>query len=175
MRSRIKLGIYLAGALPFVTYASCSTNVPADFAEPSSPTVVSTDEVLVRFRNLAPVDAVDVEFYATNEPLETVPDDLFHEEHLVTASIGIAGTGIIQPFHEDAVTFPCTIDLTVGTAGGRFAHNETGEAAGVGTIRWAQEEPLGLCGRVVSFEFFAQGEGFGTTLTVSGSVAQSGD
>ena len=142
---------------------------------PSSPTIVSPDEVLIRFRNLAPVDAVDVEFYATNEALEALPDDLFQDEHRVTASIGIAGTGIIQPFREDAITFPCTADLTVGTAGGHFADNETGEAAGAGTARWAQELPLGLCGRVVTFEFFAQGEGFSTTLTVSGSTAQSGD
>ena len=175
MRSRIRLWMCLSSALPMAAYAGCSTNVPAEIAASPTPMTVAADQVLIRFRNLAPIDAVDVEFYATNESLEAVPDDLFQEEHRLTASIGIAGTGIIQPFHEDAITFPCTGDLTVGTSGGRFSHNETGEAAGAGTSRWAQEAPLGLCGRVVTFEFFARGEGFGTTLTVSGSVAQSGD
>ena len=175
MRSWGTLWMSLGGALPLIAQSGCSTTVPADDATPSSPPIVAMDEVFIRFRNLAPVEAVDVEFYATNEPLSAVPGDLFQEDHRVTTSIGIAGTGIIQPFHEDAISFPCTADLTVGTAGGRFAHNETGEAAGVGAMRWAQEEPLGLCGRIVTFEFFAQGEGFGTTLTVSGSVAQPGD
>jgi len=125
------------------------------------------DAVIVRFRNLTLSDAVNVEFYATNDPLETIPDDLFAPENLVTASIGVAGTGIVQPRTEDAIAFPCTADLTLGTAGGSFADNESGEPRGLGNPRWAQEGPLALCGAVVTFQFSGSGTNFTTILTIS--------
>ena len=116
-----------------VTLAGCATEIEVGQTPPITVESVAPEEVLVRFRNFAESEAVNVEFYATNEPLETVPDDLFQEDYKVTNSIGVAGTGIVQPLRADAITFPCTESLTLGTTGGSFSDNETGEARGVGT------------------------------------------
>lgn len=124
------------------------------------------DTVAIRFRNLTADEAVDVEFHATNESLQDLPDDLFVAENLVTTSVGVAGTGIIQPWQQDAIEFPCTANLTIGTRGGSFTDSESGEPRGVGTPRWAQEGPLGLCGAVVTFDFIGDGVEFTTVLGI---------
>lgn len=121
------------------------------------------DVVTLRFRNSTFDEAVDIEFYATNEPLANIPDDLFVPENLFTASLGVAGTGIVTPLREDVITFPCSVDLTIGTLGGRFLDNETGELRGQGMRRWLEERPLGLCGAIVTFEY-AGDEGVFTTI-----------
>ena len=134
-------------------------------AEDPTPSVTERpdDVVTLRFRNSTLDEAVDVEFYATNEPLANIPDDLFVPQNLVTASLGVAGTGIVTPLREDLITFPCSLDLTIGTLGGRFLDNETGEARGQGVRRWLEERPLGLCGTVVTFEY-AGDDGVFTTI-----------
>ena len=77
--------------------------------------------------NLSPTEAVDVQFHATNDPLTVLPDDLFVEATATSTGIGVAGTGIIQPLDGDLITFPCTADLSLGTAGAIF--NGANEAA----------------------------------------------
>ncbi len=66
----------------------------------------------------------------------------------------------------DSIDFPCTEGLSIGTLGGIFLDNDSGEQRGVGTARWAQEGPLALCGSVVAFEFAGNSDEFTTTLTV---------
>lgn len=127
---------------------------------------VAADEVLIRFRNFSPIDAVNVEFFATNEALATVPDDLFVDDHRTNANIGVAGTGILEPAHSDAIVFPCTEDLVIGTTGGTFIDNDTGEVRGTGDRRWAQAKAIGLCGRAVTFEFAPDDQGFITRMTI---------
>jgi hypothetical protein len=152
-------------ALVLFSGAGCSLDWPS-VEEPTADqqNVLSPDEVLVRFRNHLTSEAVDVQFYATNEPLGMVPDDLFVEANLVTRSIGLAGRGIIEPRTQDAITFPCTSNLTIGTLGGAFADAETGDALGQGVPRWAQEEPLGLCGTEIAFEFMPGTDGYITRI-----------
>lgn len=144
----------------------CTMNVPSDPGQPPDPGRVSPAEVLVRFQNYAESDAVDVEFFAANDSLVDLPADLFQEIHHVTASVGIAGTGIIQPQRSDAITFPCTSELVLGSAGGSFFDNETGEPRGAGAARWVREGPLALCGHAVTFEFRPNEEGFDTFVRV---------
>ena len=127
---------------------------------------VRPNEVLVRFINRTLNEAVDVQFHATNEPLESLPDDLFVEENLLRRGIGLAGSGILGPRQGDQITFPCTADLTIGTAGGQFLDAETGDERGVGQPRWVQESPLGLCGFVVTIEFFTTDRDFGTRIAL---------
>lgn len=127
---------------------------------------VTAGEVLIRFRNFSPIDAVNVEFFATNETLGTVPDDLFVEDYRTNANIGVAGTGILEPAHSDAIVLPCTEDLVIGTTGGTFSDNDTGEVRGTGDRRWAQAKALGLCGRAVTFEFAPDNAGFITRITI---------
>jgi hypothetical protein len=154
--------VLLAGLVAFA--AGCSFELVDDVPLQGEPQIAgdaapSEGVVTVRFRNPLDREAVDVEFYATNEPLDALPDDLFVGEYLVTASVGVAGTGIIQPLKQDVIQFPCTEVLTIGTGGGHFIDHETGEVLGSGTPRWLQEGPLALCGGVVTFEFsVADGE-----------------
>ena len=127
---------------------------------------VTADEVLIRFRNFSLVDAVNVEFFATNETLATVPDDLFVDDHRTNASIGVAGTGLLEPAHSDAIVFLCTEDLVIGTTGGTFIDNDTGEVRGTGDRRWVQAKAIGLCGRTVTFEFAPDDVAFLTRMTI---------
>ena len=160
----IRVPVYMVAVA--ITLAGCGTEVAVDQTPITALESVAPEEVLVQFRNYAEAEAVNVEFYATNEPLETVPEQLFHEANRVTNSIGVAGTGIVQPLRVDAITFPCTENLTLGTTGGTFSDNETGEVRGAGTRRWVQEGPLALCGHVVTFEFRPDGERFVTIAKI---------
>lgn len=109
--------------------------------------------VTVRFVNLTDTAAVDVQFHVSNETIESVPDDLFVDENLVTRSIGLAGSGIIAPRATDAIQIPCAPDLTLGSLGGVFAEAESGDVFGTGQPRWVTEDPVGFCGLQVTFEF----------------------
>ncbi len=166
------LGIGLAGGLA-AAVAGCSVEMMADMpllggGTQTAEDMVAEDMVMIGFRNLAISEAVDVEFYATNEPLENLPDDLFVAENLVTANLGVAGTGIVEPWRQDVIEFPCTSSLTVGTRGGNFMDSESGEPRGTGSARWAQEGPVGLCGSIVTFEFSGSDGDFTTTLKIGG-------
>lgn len=165
--NRLGFSCHVALLTAATAFGGCSAQMATDQTPTSQEEPITPDEVLVRFRNLARLEAVDVEFYASNEPLTVLPDGLFQEVNRVTANIGVAGTGIVQPSRADAIAFKCTEHLTMGTTGGSFRDNETGQARGIGTMRWVQEGPLGLCGRVVTFEFRADGEGFLTLVLVS--------
>lgn len=166
-RFRLSAVTGLVGGLA-AAVVGCSLDMTAGMLPPGDGTQVADDMVRIRFKNLTIREAVDVEFYATNKPLENLPVDLFVAESLLTENIGVAGTGIIQPWRQDVIELPCTIDLTIGTRGGSFIDNESGEPRGVGTARWAQEGPLGLCGSTVTFEFSGREGDFTTTLTVGG-------
>ena len=130
----------------------------------SSP--LGSDEVLVRFRNFADTEAVNVEFYSATGPLATLPDDLFVEENLVTVDIGVAGTGILEPFDTDSLLLPCGSELIIGTTGGTFSDNGSGEVRGTGDARWIQASAVGFCGREVVFDYIGVADGFLTQLTV---------
>jgi len=125
-----------------------------------------SDVITIRFRNLTAREAVNVEFHATNSELAVVPDDLFTPANLINASVGVAGTGIVQPVNVDIIEYRCTDTLTIGTAGGEFLDNESGEFRGRGAPRWLQEGPLALCGSVVTFEFLGDGGSFMTVVSV---------
>jgi hypothetical protein len=120
--------------------------------------------VTIAFRNLATTDAVDVEFYTTMTRPENLPDGLFIEENAVTASLGVAGTGLLVPGSTDVLEIPCNDNLIVGTAGGEFLDNETGETTGRGEPRWLEATSTGLCGAIVGFTFDISGDTFITTV-----------
>ncbi len=172
VKGRFRLVLVAALFCELCAGIRCTVEVTPDFLQDSDAVQARTgdppadDVVRIRFRNFTADEAVDVEFHATNNKLTNLPTDLFVSDHHVTASVGVAGTGIIEPRHEDVIEFPCTPNLTIGTSGGRFVDHETGEARGVGVPRWAQEGPLELCGAVVTFEFAGDGTGFSTFITI---------
>ena len=162
------LAVVLAGG------AGCSTDFLVgqplgELPNPSEPGGGSVEvgpTVTVRFVNLSLNAGVDVAFYATNEAVEVLPDDLFVETFAVSSGIGFVGLGILGPGGTDSIDFPCSETLTLGTTGGVFLDNETGEVVGEGTPRWVQEGPVGLCGFAVTFSYVPNGDSFETVLTV---------
>lgn len=122
--------------------------------------------VTIRFENATTMAAVDVEFYATNDEIDTLPDDLFVSGNLFKENIGVAGSGLIQPLMFDQIEFPCTNDLVIGTTGGTFLDNESGEDLGTGTQIVAQETLLGLCGGTVTLLYFREGSEYRTRLLI---------
>ena len=88
------------------------------------------------------------------------------DENRTSANIGVAGTGILQPLHTDEILFPCTADLVIGTTGGTFIDNDTGEVRGNGEMRWVQDAAVGLCGRSVTIGFGPVEDGFITRVSI---------
>lgn len=125
-----------------------------------------SDSVTVVFRNRTEADAVDVQFHASNAVLANVSSELFVDANKVVSSIGVAGTGIIEPGEADVISLPCADDLSIGTSGGRFLDNETGAVRGQGVARWVQERPLDLCGAVVRVDFSENGASFETSIRI---------
>jgi hypothetical protein len=152
----------------WVAVAGVGCSLDFDPGEPAvDDETLAEDVVMVSFWNRTVTEAVDVQFHAANELLDTLPDDLFVDANRVTRSIGLAGRGILEPGMLDSISFPCTDDLTLGTMGGEFSDAETGDERGVGAPRWAQAEPLGLCGSVVTIEFYREGDEYMTRLSLS--------
>lgn len=149
----------LAGAL--LPGCGESPTVPDD-GDPTAP-----DTVLVVFRNLSITDAVQVNFYAALDPLSNLPDDLFVPANLNTAGVGVAGTGIVQPAQFDFLRdFPCTDDLVIGTSGGQFLDNDTGEVRGTSAARWVEASSVGFCGAAVTFTFSVEDGEFRTSIAI---------
>ena len=162
-------GKQTAGILSAILVFTCGCTIsvmPDTGPAPSGGGAVGGDgpdaTVTVRFRNLTTSDAVDVEFFATNEPVDNLPDDLFLDSNSVTASIGLAGSGLIGPGQEDEIEFPCTEDLVLGTLGGTFLDDESGDPQGTGDQRWSEEGPQFSCGATIVFEYSKVG---GTPVT----------
>jgi hypothetical protein len=134
----------------------------------TNPPATDDSEVRVRFRNETTA-AVETQFYATNEPVATIPDDLFVPANLVTvtadAGIGVAGRGLLTPNSSDSINLPCTENLLLGTTGGRFQDAEQGTDLGQGPRRWLQAGAVFDCGATITFTYKQEGDGF--TVAVS--------
>lgn len=173
-RSSLNVSLGLLGAfvslllIPACSFELLATgDLPADTIMPPVDDDPGTaNKVTVRFINLTEDQAVDVEFYVEQEPIDNIPDDLFVAGNLITRSIGVAGSGLVPPRTADEISLDCNPDLIFGTRGGRFLDAESGDLVGEGEPRWVQEGPLGLCGTVVAIEFFRDGSGFRTGITV---------
>jgi len=113
---------------------------------------VASENVLVAFVNLTTVD-VDTEFYATNEPLDDKQTDLFVPGNRIQVGIGVAGTGILLSGTEDAIEFPCTPDLVLGTTGGTFKDPDLGTALGMGDARILSVGLIFDCGDAMTFTY----------------------
>jgi len=130
-------------------------------------------QISIGFRNFATTEAVRLEFYLSIGPLDALPGDLFVVENLIGGDnqidgqgIGVANQAIIGPRQQDWISVACDQELTVGTTGGTFLDEESGELRGVGTMRWAQEGAQFACGAVIVFEYAPDGDRFTTTLLI---------
>lgn len=175
-RSSLNVSLGLLGAfvsvllVPGCSFELLATgDLPADTSTPpiDDEESNSSNKVTIRFINLTEDQAVDVEFYVEEEPIDRIPDELFVAANLIRRSIGVAGSGLIPPGRADEISLDCNPDLVFGTRGGRFLDAESGDLVGEGEPRWVQEGPLGLCGTVVAIEFFRDGNEFKTGITVA--------
>lgn len=166
MRMRLA-GLLGSTAIPLIL-CGCGTIAPPEDLTAGSinPGLGGADQVVVRFVNLTQGEAVDVEFFASPTTLGVLPDDLFQESNRLVTSIGVAGTGIVEPQTQDAIALPCVDGMVLGTRGGRFVEVESGEPRGTGVPRWLAQAPLGLCGGMVSFEFGKVGDSFTTVVRI---------
>ena len=112
----------------------------------------SLDSVRVEFRNLS-TTAVDTQFYTTEDPTALLPDDLLVPDNLRQSGIGVAGTGILGPFHIDQVELSCSENLVLGTAGGEFLDADLGTVLGQGPVRFMQTGFQFDCGVTLVFEY----------------------
>jgi hypothetical protein len=101
---------------------------------------------------------VEAEVFVSTNALENPTEDLFVSENEFTDMVGIAATGLLAPLSSDDVEIPCTADLVVGTAGGRFLDNETGELLGTGTQRVLQQGLVFDCGARVTLLYRSEGD-----------------
>jgi hypothetical protein len=170
---RMVLRLAIAGT---AALAGCAARFEAPGSESTAnrnspvtnPPATDDSMVRVRFRNETTA-VVETQFYATNESVATIPDDLFVPANLVTVTedggIGVAGSGLLPPGTSDAIDFPCTDNLLLGTTGGRFQDAERGTDLGEGPRRWLEEGAVFDCGATITFTYKEEGDGF--TVAVS--------
>ena len=108
--------------------------------------------VRIVLRNASPA-AVETQFYATDEPLAKLPDDLLVSTNLVLSGIGVGGTGLLPPLSTDELELACSDTLTLGTAGGQFVEADLGTPLGKGEIRFMQAGYQFDCGATIIVEY----------------------
>ncbi len=140
-------------------------NSASSNANRNSDSAPGDDEVRVVFRNFS-TEAVNVQFYATNSALTSLPDDLFVDANLVTVSIGLAGSALLGPAQMDTIFFECTDNLVIGTGGGAFLDDESGEMVGQGPQRYARQGPQFSCGASIVYTYDEDGSEFTVTQSI---------
>jgi hypothetical protein len=124
-------------------------NQEADSPEELQP---GLDQVVIRFLNSSDVD-VDTEFYATNQPLDDPPTELFAAEYRVQVGIGAFGSGVVLSGQADEIVFPCTDTTVLGTAGGKYRDPDLGTLLGSGQARIIKVSLNFDCGNTIIFTY----------------------
>lgn len=119
----------------------------------SSPGASGSDTVTVRLVNATPNRAVDVQLFATGQAVGDLDAEFFIPANQLSAGIGFAGSGILTPASEDQVTLACTDALIVGTLGGRFLNEETGDLIGTGGRFVLFQGGQFACGSTITFTY----------------------
>jgi len=152
--------------LCFLCTGGCGQNLGGDPVPDAGAGRSVEQSVMVAFVNLSTTDAVNVEFHTTSSPVANLPDDLLTIENSLSAGIGVAGTGLLVPGATDVLEVSCNENLIIGTAGGAFLDNESGEPTGRGQPRWLDATSVGLCGAIVGFTFDGRDGAFTTTVEI---------
>jgi len=162
--------VYTGVALVFALGSGCAIeflpggNADAGGAGSGSDVRPDQSRVVVRLRNLADNEPVDVDFYAMSGVVSDVEAELFLEEHSYGDGIGLGANGRLAAGEEAVIELDCQAGLTLGTTGGTFLDLVTGEERGTGTLRWVMEGAQFSCGAIVVFEFSPADEGYQTRL-----------
>lgn len=164
------------GLTSLLVLASTACSVTAELSPPGTGDAGGSttdrgggdDVVTVTLRNLTDSEAVDVELHTTEEQLANIPTDLFDPDNnfLVVRNIGVGGSGRLAPGQIDTIELDCAPGLLLGTSGGTFVDNESGDERGRGDVRWVQEGAQFSCGATIIFEFAGDGGAFSTGLLI---------
>lgn len=126
---------------------------------------VDTNLVSIRFLNQSS-QALDVQFYATATDLINPADVnsvLFTSANHIVANIGFAGSGLIPAGDSDEITLACAGAHTLGTLGGRFVNENSGEQVGTGQQRAFSINLQYNCGDTLSIIYSGSADGYTTT------------
>lgn len=127
-------------------------------AAPVGPTGLE-DGVAVVLANTSDF-ALDVQFHLAVDPEVVTQAALFTSGNAFSDGIGFLSMGILMPGDTVTRLFECTDALILGTAGGEFLDDETGEPIAQGSaVRFAALGPQFGCGSVVTFEFVVDDDG----------------
>lgn len=130
-----------------------------------APAEVPADSVRIRFVNSHPSLGVDVQFYATGNPVSDPATELFIAGQQ-RSNVGLFSRGVIPRLDSDELELPCAEARVIGTLGGLFLDSDTGAVSGGGTQRVLAQDITFTCGDVVIFEYLAEGGGFTTRISV---------
>ncbi len=151
----------------FLPGISCITvtNDPGDGGDGGNGPGPNT--VTIRMINATPNRALDVQIYATNQAVNNLDTEFFIAANQQLAGIGFAGSGILAPGTDDVISIPCENALIVGTLGGRFLNEDTGEQVGTGTRYVLFQGSQYACGSTITFTYTLAGAGFTTGLSIT--------
>jgi hypothetical protein len=124
------------------------------------------NQITVRVVNASPNRAVDVQLYATGQGVGNPDTDLFIPANQRAAGIGFAGSGILPAGQTDEMTVACAEANAVGTRGGVFLNQDTGEAVGTGTQYVLFQITQFQCGSTIVFTYAPSGNGFLTSVQI---------
>ncbi len=148
--------------------SSCSGPIVIDIPGASNdpvPAAVPASTVRVRFVNSHPTLGVDVQFYATGNPVSDPATELFVGGFQRT-NVGLFSRGVIPRLDHDELELPCAEARVIGTLGGLFLDSDTGAVAGTGTQRVLAQDVIFTCGDVIILEYLDDGGGLTTRVTV---------
>jgi hypothetical protein len=124
------------------------------------------DTVILRIQNSTRA-AVRPQIYVGTNGADATADNLFVPENIYTNGVGLAGSGLMAPVSADDVEVPCFADLVIGTPGGEFLDDETGESLGSGPRRILQQGLVFDCGAEITLTFRETEDGYTTTVELN--------
>ncbi len=156
---RRRLTLFVLLCVPLCLGQTCAVRVPADGGtdEPVEPPPPPST-VVMRFANGSSAYAVDVQFYASATPVTNPATELFVPEKRIVGNLGFAGTGLIPANQSDTTELACSNATVVGTLGGRFIDQDSGQEVAHGEQRLYRIGEGYSCGDTITFRFQPNGQ-----------------
>lgn len=158
-----RLSLFVLLCVPLCLGQTCAVSVPDTGgtgagddggAEPVPP----PSTIHMQFANASDTYAADVQFYASATPVTNPATELFVPEKRIVGNLGFAGTGFIPAGQVDTTEANCSWAVVVGTLGGRFLDQETGQEVAHGEQRLFRLGEGYSCGDTITFRFRPDGQ-----------------
>lgn len=155
-------GLLLAGWM-FLALTGCGGTIIIDPGGNGGDPGNTDDQVVLHLQN-ATRAAVRPDLYVGTNGSDATADNLFAPENIFTNGVGLAGSGLMAPVSSDDVRIDCASGLVIGTPGGEFIDDETGESLGTGPSRILVQGLVFDCGAEITLTFRQTENGFTTTV-----------